>query len=79
MPASWLQVNTALSDLANAANDNRRRQVLNRIRSECSPMNQKWIVRVSGATRDTVDLEGSSTTHCRVSVQRHWLSISKYA
>lgn len=47
MNVSWLQVNTALTDLANAPNENRRRQVLNRIRSECSPMNQKWIVRVS--------------------------------
>eukprot|EP00903_Cladosiphon_okamuranus_P009258 g8834.t1 len=39
-------VNKALTDLAAAPNDSRRRQVLNRIRSECSPMNQKWIVRV---------------------------------
>eukprot|EP00752_Nemacystus_decipiens_P016381 g14643.t1 len=39
-------VNTALTDLAMAPDDKRRRQVLNRIRSECSPMNQKWIVRM---------------------------------
>lgn len=44
---SWPQVNRALTDLAEAPNDNRRRVVLNRIRSDCSPMNQKWIVRVS--------------------------------
>lgn len=51
MHVSWVQVNTALTDLATAPNDNRRRHVLNRIRSECSPMNQKWIVRVSQDTR----------------------------
>lgn len=45
--ACVLQVNDALSDLANAPNDQRRKQVLTRIRTNCSPMNQKWIARVS--------------------------------
>ncbi|CAM9320873.1 unnamed protein product [Ectocarpus sp. 12 AP-2014] len=39
-------VNDALSDLANAPNDQRRKQVLTRIRTNCSPMNQKWIARM---------------------------------
>lgn len=41
-----LQVNAALSKLANAADDAKRKQVLKELRSNCSPMNLKWIARV---------------------------------
>ncbi|CAM9475934.1 unnamed protein product [Pylaiella littoralis] len=39
-------VNAALSKLANAADDAKRKQVLKEIRSNCSPMNHKWIARI---------------------------------
>lgn len=63
---SWPQVNRALTDLAEAPNDNRRRVVLNRIRSDCSPMNQKWIVRVSEEERTHV-MTGQVTTRYEMS------------
>lgn len=44
----WGQVNRTLDDLARAGNDAARAEVLRRIRVDCSSVNQKWIMRVSG-------------------------------
>ena len=44
---NYFKVNETLSDLAKATSDAKREEVLRRIRVDCSPMNQKWLVRVS--------------------------------
>eukprot|EP00904_Undaria_pinnatifida_P001070 jgi/Undpi1/10964/HiC_scaffold_30.g13265.m1 len=40
------QANETLNDLAKATSDAKREEVLRRIRVDCSPMNQKWLVRI---------------------------------
>lgn len=53
---NYLKVNETLSDLAKATSDAKREEVLRRIRVDCSPMNQKWLVRVSSDYRPCTHL-----------------------